>query len=317
MQFDERCFQLRETNKWTARVESATAYIVDHAVEVPMTSAMQRAWAVTWSRWPFGWLYTAICTVLTAVRRRRYRWLHHPAWANDWQSRQLDFAPARAAHQTVNARQIKQRCAAHQRVNDVSGFCALGNRQTMMSDNRRRSLYPQICIEYSRLITCQSSNSKGRGHDRLPNWNSKNGGMLISQPISRCLTNHSELCMSRLLNNQPRRICICRLQRPPSFGFESSVSSTPMTSGDPVFIPAKHCISKHVWMIAGQASPGRIKFIPYRRVALCPRIFLNLNYCGLIFMDKTSRISERNTSNSTSMLRPNSSWLYDAYRDCQ
>ena len=58
--------------------------------------------------------------------------------------------------------------------------------------------------------------------------------MLISQPISRCLTNHSELCMSRLLNNQPRRISIYRLQRWPSFAFESSVSSTPMTSGDPV-----------------------------------------------------------------------------------
>ena len=58
--------------------------------------------------------------------------------------------------------------------------------------------------------------------------------MLISQPISRCLTNHSELCMSRLLNNQPRRISIYRLQRRPYFGFESSVSSTPMTSGDPV-----------------------------------------------------------------------------------
>ena len=28
----------------------------------------------------------------------------------------------------------------------------------------------------------------------------KNGEMLISQPISSCLTNHSELCMSRLLN---------------------------------------------------------------------------------------------------------------------
>jgi len=40
--------------------------------------------------------------------------------------------------------------------------------------------------------------------------------------------------MSRLLNNQPRRISIYRLQRRPSFGFESSVSSTPMTSGDPV-----------------------------------------------------------------------------------
>ena len=58
--------------------------------------------------------------------------------------------------------------------------------------------------------------------------------MLISQPISRCLTNHSELCMSRLVNNQPRRISIYRLQRRPSFGFQSSVSSTPMTSGDPV-----------------------------------------------------------------------------------
>ena len=40
--------------------------------------------------------------------------------------------------------------------------------------------------------------------------------------------------MSRLLNNQPRRISIYRLRRRPSFGFESSVSSTPMTSGDPV-----------------------------------------------------------------------------------
>jgi len=92
---------------------------------------------------------------------------------------------------------------------------------------------PQICIKYSRFITWQSNNSKGCGHDRLPNWNPKNGGMLISQPISRCLTNHSELCMSRLLNNQPRRISIYRLQRRPSFRFESSVSSTPMTSGDP------------------------------------------------------------------------------------
>jgi len=59
--------------------------------------------------------------------------------------------------------------------------------------------------------------------------------MLISQPISRCLTNHSDLSMSRLLNNQPRLFLFnYRLQRRPSFGFESSVSSTPMTSGDPV-----------------------------------------------------------------------------------
>ena len=60
--------------------------------------------------------------------------------------------------------------------------------------------------------------------------------MLISQPISRCLTNHSELCMSCLLNNQPRCISIYRLQRRPYFGFESSVSSTPMTNGDPVLV---------------------------------------------------------------------------------
>jgi len=58
----------------------------------------------------------------------------------------------------------------------------------------------------------------------------KNGGMLISQPVTSCLTNHSELCMSRLLNNQSRRISIYRLQRRPSLGFESSVSSTLMTS---------------------------------------------------------------------------------------
>jgi len=98
----------------------------------------------------------------------------------------------------------------------------------------RPQLTPQICIKYSRFINCQSNASKGRGHDRLPNWNPKNGGMLISQPISRYLTNHSELCMSRLLNYQLRRISIYRLQRRPSFGFESSVSLTPLTSGDRV-----------------------------------------------------------------------------------
>jgi len=38
--------------------------------------------------------------------------------------------------------------------------------------------------------------------------------------------------MSRLRNDQPGRISIYRLQRRPSFAFESSVSSTPMTSGE-------------------------------------------------------------------------------------
>jgi len=65
--------------------------------------------------------------------------------------------------------------------------------------------------------------------------------MLISQPVTSCLTNHSELGMSRLLNNQPRRIY--RLQRRPSLGFESSVSSTMMTSDDPVLarFPRYYC----------------------------------------------------------------------------
>ena len=83
-------------------------------------------------------------------------------------------------------------------------------------------------------MTCQSNSSQGRGHDRLSNWNPKNGGMLISQPVTSRLTNQSELCMSRLLNNQSRRISIYRLQRWPSLGFEFSVSSTMMTSDDPV-----------------------------------------------------------------------------------
>jgi len=58
--------------------------------------------------------------------------------------------------------------------------------------------------------------------------------MLISQPVTSCLTSHGELCMSRLPNDQSRRISIYRLQWRPSFGFEFSVSSTLMTSGDPV-----------------------------------------------------------------------------------
>ena len=97
-------------------------------------------------------------------------------------------------------------------------------------------------------MTGQSNNSQGRGHDRLPNWNPKNGGMLISQLMNSCLANHSELCMSRPRNNQSRRISVYTLQRRPSFGFESSVSSTSMTSGDPVSATSKTalCYGKSV-----------------------------------------------------------------------
>ena len=87
--------------------------------------------------------------------------------------------------------------------------------------------------------------------------------MLISQPISRCLTNHSELCMlSRLLNNQPRRISIYRLQRRPSFGFESSVSSTPMTSGEPVRVPQLlEKVSVDHYLLAGRRRGRRLPAI--------------------------------------------------------
>jgi len=68
--------------------------------------------------------------------------------------------------------------------------------------------------------------------------------MLISQPVTSCLTSHRELCMPRLLNNQSRRISIYRLQCRPSFGFESSVSSTLLTSDDPVARTRRHTESQ-------------------------------------------------------------------------
>jgi len=86
-------------------------------------------------------------------------------------------------------------------------------------------------------MTWQLNSSQGRGHDCLPSWNPKNGGILVSQPVTSCLTNHSEFCMSRLLNMQWRWISMYRLKRRPSFGFESSVSSTLLRSN--VIAPVK------------------------------------------------------------------------------
>jgi len=105
-------------------------------------------------------------------------------------------------------------------------------------------------------MTGQSNNSQGRGHDRLPKWNPKNGGMLISQPVTSCLTNHSELCMPRRRNNQSRRISIYRLQRRPCFGFQSSVSSTLMTSvtlwSEP---PPSIGVWRHLWTTVITSTP--------------------------------------------------------------
>jgi len=87
-------------------------------------------------------------------------------------------------------------------------------------------------IEYvmSGGLTCQSNSSQRRRHNHLPNWNPKNGEMLISQQVTNCLTNHSQLCMSRLLDNQSHKISIYRLQRQPSFTGKFSVSSALLTS---------------------------------------------------------------------------------------
>jgi len=62
--------------------------------------------------------------------------------------------------------------------------------------------------------------------------------------------------MSRLLKNQSRRISIYRLQRRPSFGFESSVSSTVLKSDDPVGVPKRAVHATRVL--------ARIRTYPYR-----------------------------------------------------
>jgi len=52
--------------------------------------------------------------------------------------------------------------------------------------------------------------------------------VLLSRPVTSCLTNHSKRCMSRLCNNHVRFLFVHHRQ--PSFGFESSVSSTLLRS---------------------------------------------------------------------------------------
>jgi len=74
---------------------------------------------------------------------------------------------------------------------------------------------------------------------------------------------NSELCMSRLLNNQPRRISIYRLQRRLCFGFKSSVSSTPMTSGDPV-VTAEPL----VWLVKQLLIGWLINISPFFRISI-------------------------------------------------
>ena len=86
--------------------------------------------------------------------------------------------------------------------------------------------------------------------------------------------------MSRPRNNQSRRISIYRLQRRPPFGFESSVSSTSMTSGDPVVTTGRIYVcsssamrpdnvylhgrgGRRVWH--GAATPGGARRLGHRR----------------------------------------------------
>jgi len=59
-------------------------------------------------------------------------------------------------------------------------------------------------------MTCQSNSSQGRGHNNLPKLLVQDGEMLISQQVTSCLNNHSELCKSRQLNNQSHWISIQR-----------------------------------------------------------------------------------------------------------
>jgi len=138
-------------------------------------------------------------------------------------------------------------------------------------------------------MTSQSNSSRGRDHDRMPNWNPKNGGMLISQPISSCLTNHNELCMSRLLNNQPRRISIYRLQRRPSFGFESSASSTPMTSGETLWVTRCDPI-RHVSSSSGLATA--VSELLYQCYFTYFHLLISLDTsCSLVFWSYTVSVA--------------------------
>jgi len=50
-------------------------------------------------------------------------------------------------------------------------FCTLF--QSLLQWAQPKLVKPQICIKYSRLITCQSNSSKGRGHDHLSNVTSE------------------------------------------------------------------------------------------------------------------------------------------------
>jgi len=80
------------------------------------------------------------------------------------------------------------------------------------------------------LLVNQIKQQRRSGHDRLPKLPTKDGETLISQPVTSYLTNQSELCMSRLLNNQSRWISIYGLQWRPSFVGKFSVSSALLTS---------------------------------------------------------------------------------------
>jgi len=129
--------------------------------------------------------------------------------------------------------------AAYRRVDDLqspAGWLPVHQDQlrAQRSVSSMGSLY--LYLLFSRYMTCQSNNSQGCGHDHLPKLPRKNGKMLISQLVTSCLTNHSELCVSCLLNDQSRRSSIYRLQLRPSFVGKFSVSSALLASAGPVVV---------------------------------------------------------------------------------
>jgi len=132
--------------------------------------------------------------------------------------------------------------------------------------------------------------------------------------------------MPRLLNNQPRRISIYRLQRRPSFGFESSVSSTLMTSGDPVIPPCGSMVGILSYLFNALERPGQRPGNQFFSVCVsvngCRTItspilyrFSSNSACGSEMWSLRRRLYVRRTGVVFRALRPSTEWT-PLYRYC-